>query len=339
MNEREEVMKNSGLSTVEIEDIFGVEHEVPYLLNISDDPLLTGSLLYFIKPDVKTTVGSDASCTITLKGLGMPPHLCTLTNSGNKTIVLERASEEGRVICNGVVVQGQRQMKHNDWIMLGRASALRIGIPAHESAEIDADLPRDLPEMLKSLVPEESDAYAELRYYVEEMVNKMDQGRVHGFFETLREACPLVDEANEITRTMIAHQNLKFEVEFVWDIYNCVPEEIILIRVLKFEDAQTSKVLYYWSFPQFKARLERMRDSHHLWMSSDKTTWPGDTDALEDPWQEVNIVQIKQRLAQIQHKERSAANAALDHITDAKDSEKGDGSGAAALHALGGNLV
>ena len=33
------------------------------------------------------------------------------------------------------------------------------------------------------------------------------------------------------------------EVEFVWDIYNCVPEEIILIRVLKFEDAQTSKVL------------------------------------------------------------------------------------------------
>ena len=37
------------------------------------------------------------------------------------------------------------------------------------------------------------------------------QGRVHGFFETLREACPLVDEANEITRTMIAHQNLKFE--------------------------------------------------------------------------------------------------------------------------------
>ena len=35
-------------------------------------------------------------------------------------------------------------------------------------------------------------------------------------------------------------------------------------------------------------------------MSSDKTTWPGDTDALEDPWQEVNLVQIKQRLAQIQ---------------------------------------
>ena len=44
------------------------------------------------------------------------------------------------MICNGVVVQGQRQMKHNDWIMLGRASALRIGIPAHESAEIEVDL-------------------------------------------------------------------------------------------------------------------------------------------------------------------------------------------------------
>ena len=28
--------------TVDIEDMFGVEHDVPYLLNVSDDPLLTG---------------------------------------------------------------------------------------------------------------------------------------------------------------------------------------------------------------------------------------------------------------------------------------------------------
>merc|ERR1719460_3548272 len=198
----------------------------------------------------------------------MPPILCTLTNSNNESVMLERSTEEGRVICNGVVVQGQRNMKHNDWIMLGRASALRIGIPAHESAEIDADVPRDLPEMLKSLVPEESDAYAELRYYVEEMVNKMDQGRVHGFFETLREACPLVDEANEITRHMIAHQNLKFEVEFVWDIYNCVPEEILLVRVLQFESATESRVLYYWPLPKFKERLELMRDAYHQFQAS-----------------------------------------------------------------------
>ena len=29
--------------TVDIEDMFGVEHDVPYLLNVSDDPLLTGA--------------------------------------------------------------------------------------------------------------------------------------------------------------------------------------------------------------------------------------------------------------------------------------------------------
>lgn len=307
MRERDEVMKNSGLSTVEIEDMFGVEHEVPYLLNISDDPLLTGSLLYFIKPDVKTTVGSDASCTITLKGLGMPPHLCTLTNTNNDTIILERATEEGRVICNGVVVQGQRQMKHNDWIMLGRASALRIGIPAHESAEIEADYPRDLPEMLQNLVPEESDAYAELRYYVEEMVNKMDQARVHGFFETLREACPLVDEANEITRSIPAYQNLKFEVEFVWDIYNCTPEEIILIRVLRFEDAALSRVLYYWSYPVFKRRLALMRDAHTEFDASGGKSWHGQNDPLQDPWKEVSIVELKQRMQQIKNDERKSA--------------------------------
>ena len=47
------------------------------------------------------------------------------------------------------------------------------------------------------------------RYYVEEMANKMDQSRIHDFFAVLRDACPLVDEANEITRHMLAHQNLK----------------------------------------------------------------------------------------------------------------------------------
>ena len=38
----------------------------------------------------------------------------------------------------------------------------------------------------------------------------------------------------------------RFEVEFVWDIYNCVPEEILLVRVLQFESATESRVLYYW---------------------------------------------------------------------------------------------
>ena len=72
-----------------------MDHEVPYLLNISDDPLLTGSLLYFIKPDVKTTVGADASCTITLKGLLQIEQqlslleLSRLTESKNTPTIVE----------------------------------------------------------------------------------------------------------------------------------------------------------------------------------------------------------------------------------------------------------
>ena len=53
------------------------------------------------------------------------------------------------------------------------------------------------------------------------------------------------------------------EVEFVWDIYNCVPEEIILIRVLKFEDAQTSKVLCAGTTGRTRAgRRRRLQSSY-----------------------------------------------------------------------------
>merc|ERR1719262_842099 len=49
---RADALKDMGLSADEIDDIFGVEKMTPYLLNMSDDPSLTGCLMYFLKPGI-----------------------------------------------------------------------------------------------------------------------------------------------------------------------------------------------------------------------------------------------------------------------------------------------
>lgn len=46
---REEALDDMGLSSKEINTAFGVAHDTPYMLNISEDPMLSGCLLYYLK--------------------------------------------------------------------------------------------------------------------------------------------------------------------------------------------------------------------------------------------------------------------------------------------------
>lgn len=47
----------------------------PYLLNMSDDASLAGSLMYLLQRGERTSIGSDPDNTIVLDGLGMLPQL------------------------------------------------------------------------------------------------------------------------------------------------------------------------------------------------------------------------------------------------------------------------
>ncbi|EER18723.1 kinesin heavy chain, putative [Perkinsus marinus ATCC 50983] len=105
---RESALADRGLSSSEINAVFGVGDDTPYMLNVSQDPMLSASLIYYFQPDTVTVIGSSsAECQMVLKGIGMPPSLCQVVNHANQrlTIALTASGVEagGRVLVNGKV--------------------------------------------------------------------------------------------------------------------------------------------------------------------------------------------------------------------------------------------
>jgi hypothetical protein len=70
MANQKKALEDHGLSTDEIMDIFSMDKNAIYLINISADPSIANQLLYFLKPGTNT-VGNEIKNSITLKGLGI----------------------------------------------------------------------------------------------------------------------------------------------------------------------------------------------------------------------------------------------------------------------------
>jgi len=60
----------------------------PYLVNICDDPLLSGCLTYLLPENDPVSVGSDPSCTIQVEGLGIRSDMCEILNKDGVTVEL-----------------------------------------------------------------------------------------------------------------------------------------------------------------------------------------------------------------------------------------------------------
>jgi len=83
---------------------------------------------------------------------------------------------------------------------------------------------------VKAKFPEGLESFGELKLYRVDLYDKLGAGKGSPLSEILREAGHAVDEANEITRELRPDKNLKFEVEFVWDIYRERMSDILVIR-------------------------------------------------------------------------------------------------------------
>uniref|UniRef100_A0A7S1ARQ8 Kinesin motor domain-containing protein n=1 Tax=Noctiluca scintillans TaxID=2966 RepID=A0A7S1ARQ8_NOCSC len=76
----------------------------PYLVNVCDDPLLSGCLAYTLPRDEVVRVGSDASCAIQIDGAGITPHTCSLRSVDGLSAELSVNSGEkldAEQLCSG----------------------------------------------------------------------------------------------------------------------------------------------------------------------------------------------------------------------------------------------
>ncbi|EEQ97800.1 kinesin heavy chain, putative [Perkinsus marinus ATCC 50983] len=277
---REEALDDMGLSSKEINTAFGVAHDTPYMLNISEDPMLSGCLLYYLKTNEAV-------------GVGDPPH----------------------------------ELKHLDRVVFGRAHMMRIMIPKLADTTVQqVGSSRRRSSLMRPPVVEEkeheeyaadlatfdesSEAYQELRHYIEELRLKLSSEKLEKFLQVLKAACPLIDEANDLSTELRPNRHFKFEAELIWDVFNSEDEDLIVIRLMEYtkapedggaDDKFRSKVLYYWGLNKFIGRLELMRDLYHqvsMGYLKKEAVLSGEyfetsEGKVHDPWSEPSIADIQ----------------------------------------------
>jgi len=298
---RSEALQQQGLSSADIDEVFGMEKNTPHLLNMSDDPSLSGCLMYFLCKGT-TAIGSHADNQIVLNGLGIPDFLCQMQNQDQRRVSIQLTAQKetgraGSVRINGhrLGAEEYRELQHFDRLIFGRACVMRLVVPLEQQdlakTERGSIERKSLYEqdMLKLLIPDESEAWSELRLYFGDLQERLGEKQSKKFFERLSETSHLVDEANEITAELRPEDELKFEVELVWDIHREV-SDIIVIRFLHLPLDRDPVVLSYWTLGSFRQRLDMMRDCYDVF--SRNGSWKGRGDPLQDPWIDASTVEL-----------------------------------------------
>ena len=122
----------------------------PSLRNLNEDPLMSDSLVYFLKPGVtafgcqKENEDEDAAeeyedeteYSVRLYGAGMMPRHCQLSYDpadGGPNRVLELIAQKGVVFVNGKQVEDGTvtALKHNDRIIMGNSQVFKVNDPVN----------------------------------------------------------------------------------------------------------------------------------------------------------------------------------------------------------------
>jgi len=262
-----------------------VERDVPVLHNISEDPLLNGSLIYFLRLSHKITIGTDSGNVIVLNGLDIKPYHGVFYNSNNSKVTF-MPCEGARTLINGEIVDSQKELKEFDIVIIGRGLVLRF-LPNRScedfppsSLRLEGSLDRNsLPIVEENIVtpptvsnsdlseikierqiwdneinPLTSSSYQEFQNYIDEMKSRISPDKMIDFLKILYDLCPKLDTANMMAAEILEIP-LIYELECIWDIYNWKGDDFLLVRVkLKGE------CIYFWTVKKFLSRYEQMED-------------------------------------------------------------------------------
>ncbi|GAM19663.1 hypothetical protein SAMD00019534_028380 [Acytostelium subglobosum LB1] len=117
-----------------------VVSSIPHLINLNDDPLMSESLLYYLK-EGETKIGrSDAEATqdIVLNGLGIAKEHCIIeSRNGIVTIipVLEETRPHSSIFVNGVEISAPTVLTTGNRVILGNNHIFRFNNP-EEAAKL-----------------------------------------------------------------------------------------------------------------------------------------------------------------------------------------------------------
>lgn len=142
---REEELAKLGLAVGEATRAEQAERaqRVPHLMNLHEDPAMSGALLYFLEKH-QTTVGRpDAPTTqdVKLAGLNVKPEHCVIANAAGELSI--RALNGAKVFVNGQPVEeaaGGVPLRHGDRVIVGMNHVFRLVDPQHASTDSEQEV-------------------------------------------------------------------------------------------------------------------------------------------------------------------------------------------------------
>eukprot|EP00928_Gymnodinium_smaydae_P090827 TRINITY_DN7454_c1_g1_i10.p1 TRINITY_DN7454_c1_g1~~TRINITY_DN7454_c1_g1_i10.p1 ORF type:complete len:1168 (+),score=233.88 TRINITY_DN7454_c1_g1_i10:191-3694(+) len=288
--EREGHLGGVGMKTQEsMKKACGADSKTPYLLNMSDDPLLAGYLWYHIEHGKPLTIGSSQDNTVCITGLGISERLCIVENTDDTCVVVQKPAAEGRVVVDGVPLQPgeRRQLRHGQCLLLGRAFAMRIVIP-HCSRSMEPNKDSNLLlEGLDDELVEHSPGWQSLQWALQHTVQLVSPEEACRLVDSAKLTVRNCDEANELTAACRPQDSLSFVTGVV------ISQGVsVVARVLR-----NGTEIYSWTPEQLSERLDRMRDAYHT-MSTEGAWRP--TDVLQDPWHEAHPADVWLRVVDLE---------------------------------------
>ena len=136
---------------------------MPFLVNVSTDPLMDNNLLYYL-PVQDNKIGSSDENDIVLKGSGMLAQMCIIGHNDADQVVITPTTQDADGKTGKIMIQGRDEsslqvkeptvLKHGDMITFGYAHLLKfenpaaVGADAHEGGLGDLYLGEELEKKL-----------------------------------------------------------------------------------------------------------------------------------------------------------------------------------------------
>nr|XP_060633107.1 kinesin-like protein KIF28P [Anolis sagrei ordinatus] len=253
----------------------------PYIVNINEDPQLSGVLKYFVQKG-SSEVGQSSSNAIILRGLGILDKHATFTNADGKVTITPR--DKCKVIVNGVPIVVKTKLQHLDRIILGSNNAyLYIGPPTDRTRE---DLSRYDYDFVQSELAAAEGFSVDTLSSANRKDGKPDPSVLAVFHDYLK-LMPLVAEANQMS------VELKKDLEMELKVKNLASSDsrgydLQKEVIVKVANKVTNQV-WIWSKPKFINRKFLMEELYQCFLDGEDVQVDKENDPFWDPVEVIHL--------------------------------------------------
>eukprot|EP00930_Biecheleria_cincta_P015389 TRINITY_DN12862_c0_g2_i3.p1 TRINITY_DN12862_c0_g2~~TRINITY_DN12862_c0_g2_i3.p1 ORF type:complete len:910 (-),score=159.23 TRINITY_DN12862_c0_g2_i3:68-2797(-) len=256
VKQQSQLLQCSRLEAAKRLGLAGTPHEVgrPFLTNLSEDPSLQGVCNYFIGEE-PLKIGSNAEqCGMVVLGLGCDPVMAQVECTSSKEVSIELISSDGaipRVLVNGVALApgAPQRLADQTTLIFGYSRCYRLIVPTKgvlTSAELSDIAPiservdLDIQSAIMEVTDTEGEQFKAARPFLRDLNARVPKRAFQAFVRALHRICPLVDEANVITRQVRKDEGLRFELQVLTEFFDFEHAEPRLVVCLIWTPSQSS---------------------------------------------------------------------------------------------------